>query len=323
MKTTKWTHQQIEYLHEFAESKSVASLAERLNRTSEDVRSIMIQLGIQHTELSGQNGDKNKKYTLWTDTEINYLRQHYSTRTRTEMAKSLNRTIVSVSNKAREIGIGPAYRDYLGTGSWSEQQDQYLIENWLCQTEAQLSRELRKTFHAISHRAVIKGLPEREKCKIRTWTAEENEYLLNNWPAQTKKQIAQALNRSVCSVITRIQEQNWTAKNLVSGEFKRGKWTPEEDQYLRDNYATRSFAGIGSQLNRKRRSVDDRVAQLKLKRTDEQKRQLLLSPDSLTDISVAGYITTNSDQRRNLLNYPSIINLQRARILLTQKIKQL
>ena len=93
---------------------------------------------------------------------------------------------------------------------------------------------------------------------LRLWTKEEDEYLRQNYPTGSLKEIAEHLRRSVSACMHRAGK---------IGVRRATNWTEEEDTFLKMNYFTMSAKEIAEYLGRTERTCMHRAANvLKLRK---------------------------------------------------------
>ncbi|PSR53885.1 hypothetical protein AHMF7605_10335 [Adhaeribacter arboris] len=81
---------------------------------------------------------------------------------------------------------------------------------------------------------------------------------------------------------------------MESNNYKTGKLSPEDEQYLRDNYRVKSYSVIAKKLKRKTGAIANTAWRLGLKRTPEEQRAIFLKYN--TGCYKIGHRPTNADQ---------------------------
>ena len=133
----------------------------------------------------------------WAEWEIQYLRDNWPQISEAEIATALGRTCQAVSIKRRLAGIE------IDPADWSPEEDAYIRENWRQQTEEEIASALNRAPCAIHWRGVSLGLIRRKPPESkRTWTAEENEYLAENWGVVSVKTMCKRLKRTEAAIVT-------------------------------------------------------------------------------------------------------------------------
>ena len=133
----------------------------------------------------------------WTEWEIQYLRDNWPQMSDAEIASNLGRSRQAVLTKRYQNGIK------LNPADWSPEEDAYICENWHNQTDDEIGSALGRAPHAVYQRGVSLGLIRRKTPESkRTWTAEENEYLSENWGVVSVKTMCKRLERTEASILT-------------------------------------------------------------------------------------------------------------------------
>lgn len=149
----------------------------------------------------------------WLDHEINYLRNNWPRMSDAEIAKALGRSedAVKTFRYQRKIRIDPS--------EWTAEQDAHIAEHWNSIADAEIGRDIGKSAGEVYQRGVSLGLIRRRKPESKkTWTAEETDYLSENWGRVSIQQLCKTLGRTEASVITRKQKLGLGAF-LDSGEY--------------------------------------------------------------------------------------------------------
>ena len=97
---------------------------------------------------------------------------------------------------------------------------------------------------------------------MKSWTREEDKFIVDSYSTMTIQEIAKALDRSYTSVRIRANKNHGLTKverNVVQGEV----WSKEEDTYLRQNYADATWEEMFQALpSRNRNSINSRARNL-------------------------------------------------------------
>ena len=103
---------------------------------------------------------------LWTEEEINFLKENWSTKTHKEIAKELNRSISSIANKTRKLRLVD------NSSKWTDEEVEFLKENYFKDVDF-LADKLNKTCDAVKSKRFKLGLVVSNK-----WSKEEEEFLI-------------------------------------------------------------------------------------------------------------------------------------------------
>lgn len=135
----------------------------------------------------------------WTDAEIEYLKENYAGQDTNEIAKQLERSKASVSQKATRLGFSK------NTG-WTEDDDIYLAY-FVYENDTDLGEAA--TFLNRSRKAVIVRLKNLRKMDDsvgyirRKWTEKEDEFLRKNYKIMSNRSLAESLRRTSAAVCGR------------------------------------------------------------------------------------------------------------------------
>lgn len=101
------------------------------------------------------------------------------------------------------------------------------------------------------------GRKGRALAHVRAWTPEEDALLIALYPSNPVKDIAVRVKRSFWGIHNRIAVLRSTQPELL--KYKRHRFTPDEDRFIRKNARTMTAKQIGEYLGRGRDSVHDRA----------------------------------------------------------------
>lgn len=97
-------------------------------------------------------GTTNKRTIRhWKTSEIQYLKDNFTTKTWIEIADHLDRSISSVSSYARGI-LKLKRKNSLRKNSWSKVEDQYVILNYMKLNTYDISDKIGRSYDAIKAR---------------------------------------------------------------------------------------------------------------------------------------------------------------------------
>jgi hypothetical protein len=169
-----WTQAEIDYLKEWYGKKSAEQIAEDLGRTKSSVQTKAREPAL---DLSDDRGRK-----LWTEEEVEFLKQNYLALGADQCAKQLGRSVSSVHGKILKVGGG---RPSIGPKvEWSEQELDFLRENYQKMSWEELVQHLGRTEQAIQVRASMLGMQRYvDPYKFfETWT-EQSAYVIGFFAA--------------------------------------------------------------------------------------------------------------------------------------------
>ena len=238
----------------------------------------------------------------WTSSEIEYLKDNWHKKKTQEIAEELGRTYYSIYNKARKLGLGSNRAHH--HRPWTEEEEEFLAENWGMFSMEHIAKKLNRTPHAIQIRAVKLGLgPFLESGDYitlnqlllqlrgyngRTYTVKQ--WIEKGLPVKTKK-----VKSSSFKVVNLDDFWEWAEKNrtlidfskleenalgkepdwvkeqrkadIEMKKFKRGPWTKAEDKRLINllREFRWTYKEISEKLNRTEGAIKRRMLDLGLK----------------------------------------------------------
>lgn len=238
-----WTKKEEHYLKKYYGKLTALELCRILKRSEQSVRGHIHQLGL----------GKYQPVT-WSDDEVEYLRKHYGKVRVSVLAAELGRTPDAVELKAGKLGLR---RKLVRL---TQRQIEWIVANLGKLSYDRMAREL-----GVSSTTVMKIAAEhgyRPRPNIRAWTPEEDAFLREHYGKMTRREIAEAINRTVPLV-------GWRAAKLgLTQEFrnmeKARAWTRAEDNMLRKLYGSLTYEQIAQKLDRTRAAVVGRAVRLGL-----------------------------------------------------------
>lgn len=152
----------------------------------------------------------------WTHQEIQYLLDNWGKVSLARIMESLDRSEDSVMRKARRLGLNVnKTEDSLKKKRWSEEEDNYIINNYRVLTVDEISERLGRTVYAIRKRALALGVTN----EISRWSIEEMEFLNDNWGILNLNTIARKLNRSRNSILLKAHQMSLRGQAAANGVY--------------------------------------------------------------------------------------------------------
>jgi len=207
-----WTADEIAFLRSHYGKVRVSELAEELGRTADAVELKAGRIGISrrnkrlsakeqeevvaelgkvpytalarrfgvdaHTirRVAERSGYRDRPTSRpWTAGDDEELRRIYGTMKRTEVAEQLNRTMVAVACRAKEMGLTRPRQRVLPLRNWTEEEDAVLRQLHGRQTQAQIAGGLGRTVAAVAGRMIQLGLRGKRGPRKSAPKAEEQE----------------------------------------------------------------------------------------------------------------------------------------------------
>ena len=215
-------------------------LAEKLGIKYTAVRARALRLGVS---------SRGRK---WTTFEDKYLRRKYKDKlTAQQIAKALGRTEAQVRNRVQKLGLGESR-----SPRWSKEELAYLEKHYARKSIEEMAGELDRTPFSIKLKGsrmglgkyvVTKGPNERQKRYIREH--------LGKIPYTI---MSQKLGISVYNI------SKYASSIGVSIRPTSRRWTPEDEEQLRQLWGTMLRSEVARELNRTLEAVSLRARQLGL-----------------------------------------------------------
>ncbi|MBK6913970.1 MAG: hypothetical protein IPH11_10030 [Ignavibacteriales bacterium] len=172
----------------------------------------------------------------WSEEEIKILKRLYSKKGAKPVAKLLGRKPDNVMAKAAKLGIR-----FSKVRPWEKWEDNYLIRHYADRKNLSISHTLRRSIPSIMNRAKFLNL---SAVKSPSWTEEEKNILRELYSDRKNalESISEKLNRSKYAVLLQAQVLG------INRPRHDHEWTKEEIDYLKQNYQTKSYGEIASEL---------------------------------------------------------------------------
>lgn len=225
--------------------------------------------------MRGTNGGGSRSSAprrgRWSQAEQERLRELYGLRDDASIARELNRPVNSVRRMAEKLFP-------MGTRSGP----------WTANEVLKLKRYLGATSHEVIARILGRNVSEVKRQIIElgrikrdgSWTREEVAEFKRVYGTRTDEDLSRIFGRSVRE-IEELASQQALAKDKafvrkLNGEAstRMPRWTPEELEFLRREYPTRSNLQIAMRLNRSVKSVVSKAHNLGLKKSPDRLRRM-------------------------------------------------
>lgn len=144
--------------------------------------------------------------------------------------------------------------------SWTQQEIQYLKDNWNRTLLELIMEKLDRTEDSIMRKARRLGLDVRkaeDDMVKKRWSCEEDSYILEKYKVMSSEDISRHLNRSITAVRKRA---------LALGAASEAvRWSPKEEEFLKEKWGILDIETIAKKLKRSKNSVLLRAYKLSLK----------------------------------------------------------
>lgn len=170
----KYTDEEITFVKENYKKLTVKQLAEKLNKSTYNISTILSELGL-----------KKQVHKPWNKEEIEFLKKNYMSMTNTEIAKRLNRSLNSISARMDQLGLVCAK-------SWTKEDEKFLINHFMDMTHKEIGKILNRTEGAVRAKCFDLNLYKKEE----PWTDEEINFLKKHYMEMSSKELSKIMNRT-------------------------------------------------------------------------------------------------------------------------------
>ena len=142
----RWADWELQYLRDSWPEKSDAQIGEELGRSATAVQIARYKHGIRTDLLE------------WSEEEDAYLLEHWKDKTQAELAAELGRSQHAVYQRGVYHGLQKRSLPPKGSRVWTEEDTEYLRENWGYLSVEAIAKHLNRTKNAINCRKNVLGL---------------------------------------------------------------------------------------------------------------------------------------------------------------------
>lgn len=243
-----WTEEQIQYLKDHYQEESRRLLAIHTNQSENNVRTQLIKLQLVTKEK------KKNSVNIWTKEKDLYIKEHFIYDNTEDIAKYLQVSNRAVVNRACRLGIKKEKWH-----NWSEQDINYLINNYACTDKYILMDILHRNWNTIQAKASLLNLSRGRYFKV-------NAELINKQISQTivieqykydNVELSNDFNRILMD--NDIWDKNITINNIV--------WTDIKIRFLTINYNRISILQLSNFLQCSQYCICKKMKELNLIKT--------------------------------------------------------
>ena len=177
----------------------------------------------------------------WSENEEELLVELFSTTTNEEIAKKIGRSLDSIANKARKMGLRKIK-------FWSKEEDDMLEKLYKKLSYEQLALRLERTRVATQILVIVLGL----ESKVDNWTEDEIDFLRRNHSTMSYQAIAENLGRTYGAIVARAGRMG-IAKNTSS--HNANSKIAGSSPYIHGGGITRSRSFLGEGTVRCNKSI--------------------------------------------------------------------
>lgn len=177
IKVKNYTEKEIKYIEKNFNSKTIAQIAESLNKKESSIYHVARKLGLS-----------KQKHSKWTDDEIKFLKDNYINMTSSEIARHIDHSVDAINTMRDRLNL-------VRFSKWSEEDIQYLKDNYETTLFSELSKVLKRSESAIRAKCFELNL-----FKNTPWTDEESAFVKENYREMKTSEISQLLNRTMSAI---------------------------------------------------------------------------------------------------------------------------
>ena len=188
------------------------------------------------------------KIRNYTQEELEYIEKNYINMTAKELAIKLNKSIGSINNATRKMGL--IKQQHI---SWNDSEIEYLKNNYIEKTSEEIGKYLNRSVQSVN--------AERDKLGLvrnGAWTKKDVDYLVNNFELMTHAEIGKILNRTEQAVRAKCFDLNLFKKEIP--------WTDFEINFVKDYYMEMKTSEISKFLNRTISAIELKASRMGLKK---------------------------------------------------------
>ena len=191
-----------------------------------------------------------RTYTSWTESEDNILRKYYLSEGAKGCLKNLpNRTTSAIISRVGKLHIS------FNIKKFSEDEDNFLRENFQKMRYKDLADSLGVNVHSISDRLKRLGLKKQTSTK---WSEEELQIVKDNYDHGVNYVLTLLPNRTKAMVKNAVKNMG-----LHNGKLKI--WTKEELETIKKYYFEEGKNGVSKRLGKSPMACEQKAAQLNLR----------------------------------------------------------
>ena len=236
----RWTEEEIKILKRHYRKKGAQYVAKFVDHSPDTVMLKAAQLGLRYSGIRP-----------WREWEDRYLRRHINDRKNVSIARTLKRTVRSVTGRAEKLKL-------TGTrgAEWTENDINILHKLYPDRSYSlkQISKILNRSETAVLLRVAKVGLSRSNRHK---WNKKEHNYLIKNAGKKTYKEIAEHLG-----ILPSYKVFHYANKIGIRLRDKGASWTAEEKEFVKRNYRKMSVQEIAIKLNRTENAVKNTASRI-------------------------------------------------------------
>jgi len=193
---------------------------------------------------------------LWTEFEIQQLKQLYPKYPNKWLSHELNKSVASIIQRARRLGLRKdakqGYHRPPSRITWTAEQIAFLREHYQTMTAAEIASAIGKPLVTVQRKANYLGLK-----KTKLWMPEKEQQFRELYSNNSLSKLAKKFGRSTGAIRAYAKKIGIPRRNFF--------WSEKETEYLRRNYHRMTAAELAAKLNRPEVSISRKGRQFGLK----------------------------------------------------------
>lgn len=185
----------------------------------------------------------------YTQDEIDYLKENYSTLTTRDLSIKLNKTESSIRHKVRSLGLIKQPHK-----PWTDEEIQYLKDNYIGKTSKEIGDFLGRSVNSINAKR-----DEYSLFRDKPWSTDEVDYIVRNFETMTHAAMGKILSRTEQAVRAKCFDLNLYKKELP--------WSEYEINFVKEHYMEMRTSDISKILNRTSSAVEIKAGRMGLKKS--------------------------------------------------------
>lgn len=199
----KWSEKEIAFLVNHYNNYTNQEIANILDRTVGSIERKAGTLKLFKSQDTINNGKLRKKDL------INFIKDNYENMTAQEIADIFNENVNNVRRIISYHGLQKSETCYGATSTrtvWTQEEEQFLNDNYQMLTQEQMSTVLHKTLKSIQKKMSYMGLKKKDRGI--TYTSKEVKFLIDNYNNYPLKELATLMNKTVSSIQYNARKHN-------------------------------------------------------------------------------------------------------------------
>lgn len=221
---------------------------------------------------------------MWTSEDLNYLTTNYPTEMPVvDICAYLNKSKSAIATKAARLGLKRPDNvfDNLDKKSWSTEEINLLKTSYRNTSDAEaLAIKLNRSISSVKNKALNLGIITEVHSRRVSWTQEDQDYLIANYPFKSRDQLALEMGFSGTKISKKVKE--------LGLRKSQSHWTKPEQDMLMSMFGKMSYTELSKVLNRSKDGVERKASDLGLAKVrNEYTEPELLVKNCLDKLGIA------------------------------------